>query len=93
MSLTVKSSAVPAEFLGLHKYLKGRYADTVVLSFAQIEALIDGQLPAPAHFKEWWAMPLANGVPSAQSRVWTEAQRTAAPNLTARNVVFERVAG
>ncbi len=90
-SLSVHASKVPVEYRGLHKYLKDRYADTVVLSFEQIESLIDGQLPGPAHFQEWWAMATPGGLQSSQSRAWTEAQRTAAPNLSAQNVVFERV--
>ena len=90
-SLTLQSSKVPVEYRGLHQYLRDRYADTVVLSFAQIEALNEGQLPAPAQFQEWWAMAPGGGVQSTQSRAWTEAHRTAVPNFTARNVMFERV--
>ena len=89
-SLTLHASKVPVELRGLHQYLKDRYADTVVLSFAQIEALNEGQLPAPAHFQEWWATAPADGVQSTQSRAWTEAHRTAAPNFAAQNVMFER---
>ena len=90
-SLTLQPSKVPAEYRGLHLYLKDRYADTVVLSFAQIEALNEGQLPALAQFQEWWAMAPADGVQSTQSRAWTEAHRTAVPNFPAQNVMFERV--
>jgi hypothetical protein len=91
-SLTVQVSKVPVAYRGLHKYLKDRYADTVVLSFAQIEALIDGALPPLAHFREWWAMATSGEAQSVQSRAWTEADRTAKPNLSALNVMFERVA-
>ena len=90
-SLTVQVSKVPVAYRGLHKYLNDRYADTVVLSFAEIEALNDGPLPPPAHSLEWWAMATADGGQSGQSRAWTEAHRTAKPNFSARNVVFERV--
>ena len=90
-SLSFQASKVPVEYRGLHQYLKDRFADTVVLSFAQIEALNEGQLPAPAQFQEWWATTPADGVPSTQSRAWTEAHRTAAPNFPAQNVTFERV--
>lgn len=90
-SLTTQASKVPVAYRGLHTYLKDRYADTVVLSFMQIEALIEARLPESAYLQEWWAIPAADGVQSPQSRAWTEAHRTAAPNLIARNVVFERV--
>ena len=92
-SLSLHASKVPVEYRGLHQYLKDRYADTVVLSFAQIEALNECPLPAPAHFQEWWATATApaDGVQSTQSRAWTEAHRTAVPNFSAHNVIFERV--
>lgn len=90
-ALAVQASNVPAEYRGLHLYLKGRYADTVVLSFTQIEALNDGELPEPARLQEWWAPPPAGGVQSTQSRAWTEADRTAVLNVPAQNVMFERV--
>ena len=82
--------AVPAQYLSLHKYLDERYADTVVLTFAQIEDLIGSRLPDLARLQaEWWD---ADGelTPSAHSRSWTNASRTAKPNLLAQIVVFDR---
>lgn len=90
-SLALQASKVPVEYRGLRQYLKGRYADRVVLSFAQIEALNEGQLPAQAYLPEWWATAPADGVPSTQSWAWTEAQRTAVPNFAAQNVTFDRM--
>jgi hypothetical protein len=82
---------VPAEYLSLHKYLEDRYANTVVLTFAEIEDLLGFTLPDPARFQlEWWANAGADSPPTAQSRSWTQASRTARPNLLARTVVFER---
>lgn len=83
--------AVSREYLSLHKYLDGRFADSVVLTFAQIEDLLGFALPDLARLhQEWWADADANSAPSAQSRSWTQASRTAKPNLMARIVVFER---
>jgi hypothetical protein len=81
---------VPAEYLPLHKYLDGRYADTVVLTMAEIEDLLGHPLPEAARGDlAWWAN--AEGVaPSPQSHSWTRANRTAKPNLKAAIVVFER---
>jgi hypothetical protein len=75
----------------LHKYLAERYADVVVLTFAQMEDLLGFTLPQAARVQpEWWAEGDA-GVPrSPQARAWTLAERTATPNLTARTVMFER---
>jgi hypothetical protein len=83
--------AVPAEYLSLHKYLNDRYATTVVLTFAEIEDLLGFMLPDLARLQhEWWENANADGPPSAQSRSWTQASRTAKPNLLAQTVVFER---
>lgn len=82
---------VPREYLSLHKYLDGRFADTVVLTFAQIEDLLGFALPDLARLhQEWWANADGNSSPSAHSRSWIEASRTAKPNLLALTVVFER---
>ena len=86
--------AVPTEYLSLHKYLDDRYANTVVLTFAQIEDLIGFTLPAVARLQpEWWATANAGDTPSAQSHSWTQASRTAKANLLAQIVVFERAGG
>jgi len=87
------SVAVPAEYRSLHKYLDDRYANTVVLTFAEIEDLLGFTLPDLARLRqEWWANADTEIPPSAQSRSWTEASRTAKPNLLAQTVVFEREA-
>lgn len=83
--------AVPAEYLSLHKYLADRYANTVVLTFSEIEDLLGFTLPDLARLQqEWWANADADSRPSAQARSWTHARRTAKPNLLARTVTFER---
>ena len=80
------------EYRSLYRYLDNRFADTVVLTFAQIEALLGFTLPDLARLRpDWWATPEADGVPSSQSRSWVEASRTATPNLGAQSVMFERV--
>ena len=84
------ASKVPAEYRGLYDYLLGRYADRVVLSFLQIEDLTGATLPPPAYSESWWGDSGEGGTPSSQSRSWTEANRTANPNLRAGNVTFDR---
>ena len=80
---------VPAEYRSLYYYLEYRYASTVVLTFAQMEALLGFALPASASAEpEWW---VGTAVPTRRhSTAWTEAKRTACPNLMARTVTFER---
>ena len=56
MNATPNSVAVPAEYRSLHKYLDDRYANTVVLTFAEIEDLLGFTLPDLARVQqEWWA--------------------------------------
>lgn len=79
---------VPAPYLSLYEYLEHRYASVVVLRFDDIEALLGFPLPASASTEEdWW---LAAAIPPPPSAAWTEAGRTAVPNLRARTVAFER---
>jgi hypothetical protein len=76
----------------LHRYLEHRYADTVVLSFGQMEDLLGFALPPPARTDPAWWTAAAEGAAPHQSEAWTLAHRTARPNLPAGNVVFERIA-
>ena len=73
------------------EYLHERYADTVVMTFGEIEDLIGFSLPDAARVEPaWWASAEVGGVPSPQSLSWTQANRAATPRLLARVVVFER---
>ena len=77
------------EYQLLHKYLRDRFADRVVLTFGEIEDLLGFPLPAAARLDAaWWGGGTADR--TAQSDAWTLAHRTATVNLRARSVVFER---
>lgn len=83
--------AIPAELLPLHKYLDGRYADTVVLTFSEVEDLIGVPLPDAARSDAgWWDNGAGDSHDSTQSASWTRANRTAKPNMSAKIVVFDR---
>lgn len=76
----------------LHAYLQGRFADTAVLTFEQIESLLGFALPDGARtHDEWWAGRGADAGASGHADAWKLAGRTATPNLQARVVAFERV--
>ncbi len=78
------------KYLLLFKYLENRYANTVVLTFAEIEDLLGFTLPDEARVHaEWWTNPATNIAEANYSDSWTSANRTAVPNLSARTVVFE----
>jgi hypothetical protein len=83
--------AMSGKYVLLHKYLENRYADTVVLTFAEIEDLLGFALPDQARLhQEWWTAARTDVAGSHYSDCWILAGRTAAPNLPARHVVFER---
>ena len=84
------TAPVQPAYAGLHVYLKGRFADNLVLTFDQIEDLNGFPLPAPARLQaEWWATGDRSDA-SPQSCAWTQAKRTATVNLFARTVLFQR---
>lgn len=63
----------------LCRYVENRYADTVVLTFAEVEDLLGFSLPDVARVQlEWWTTSL------------TVSSRTVTPNLAAEIVSFER---
>lgn len=94
-----RSAATPAPAAGgnagayqlLYKYLSDRFANRVVLTFAEIEDLLGFSLPGPARLQhEWWGDGASVAGRSAQSDSWTLACRTATVNMAAQSVVFER---
>ncbi len=79
---------VPREYRALYTYLEHRYASVVVLTFDQIEALLGYALPTAARIeREWWTDIVET---QGHCAAWTRAGRTAAPNLLAKIVAFER---
>ena len=81
------------EYAALHVYLDGRYAQTVVLTFVDIEALLGFPLPAAARADgEWWTPGPGTVQTTRHTDAWRLAHRTAKPNLQARTVAFEREA-
>jgi hypothetical protein len=79
---------VPGEYRALYIYLEHRYASIVVLTFEQIDALLGFALPTAARIeREWWTDTVDS---QRHSAAWTTAGRTAAPNLAAGTIAFER---
>ena len=75
----------------LFEYLEKRYADRVVLTFAQIEDLLGDALPADAYSDDaWWTKAAVDIGHPMCSDSWLLAHRSARPNLPARVVVFAR---
>jgi hypothetical protein len=86
-----RGAKVPGKYASLHNYLVNRYADSVVLTFAQLEDLLGGALPDSARAQhEWWTHRDTDADKFSCSDAWILAGRTAKPNLLARTVTFER---
>jgi hypothetical protein len=75
----------------LNTFLRERFADRLVLTFAQIEDILGTPLPAEAWAQpNWWVTAPAGGTQSEQADSWVSASRTALANLSAQTVLFER---
>src|SRR5687767_9883779 len=86
-----QSRADTGEYRLIYKYLRDRFADRIVLTFAEMEDLLGFSLPEPARLeREWWNVADTAGHRTPQSDSWTLAGRTATVNLPARSVLFER---
>src|SRR2546429_8036763 len=84
-------SVMSGKYLLLYKYLENRYANTVVLTFAEIEDLLGFTLPDQARLhRGWWTDREINVAGPNYSDSWILASRSAVPNLLAGTVVFER---
>jgi hypothetical protein len=88
-----RGRSMSGKYLLLFKYLEERYAQTVVLTFGEIEDLLGFSLPDQARLSEdWWTdRAEAHASEPNYSDAWTLARRTATPNLRAHTVVFERL--
>ena len=79
------------KYLLLYEHLQNRYADTVVLTFGQIESLLGFALPDQARLnKQWWTNAPVTTPELNHSESWVLARRVATPNLQAQTVAFER---
>jgi hypothetical protein len=80
------------KYRSLYEYLEKRYADTVVLTFRQVEDLLGFSLPDLARTDQaWWTTEDISSGEARWSDAWTLASRTARPNLMAQTVAFERI--
>jgi hypothetical protein len=80
------------EYRFLYVYLRDRFANRVVLTFAEIEDLLGFSLPLAARQRRaWWDAAATDAGSSAQSTAWTLASRSATVNLPAQTVLFERL--
>jgi hypothetical protein len=91
VAATAEGSVTAGRSAPFYKYLDERYADAVVLTFAEIEDLVGFALPELARLSnEWWTTTDPDAIHSRFADSWIQANRTARPNLRARIVAFDR---
>jgi hypothetical protein len=91
LSIRPEGTIMTDKYEALYQYLENRYANSLVLTFAQMEDLLGFPLPDSARVdQEWWSNEDPHDAQQPQSRPWTRAGRTATPNLGAQTVRFER---
>jgi hypothetical protein len=82
-----RGPAIAGPYVLLYNYLQHRYANRIVLTFAEVEDLLGFRLPDLARCqREWWT----GAEVSSHSDAWRLANRSAVPNLLAQTVVFDR---
>ena len=93
-SKTPEAKDMPGEYRPLHKYLEDRYADTVVLRFAEIEGLIGFALPDLARQRQdWWGNADGDGEPSlSRGRGFALQDRQGQPHRSDRRIRARRTA-
>ncbi len=75
----------------LQEHLEAQAADTVTMSFTELDALV--KLPAAAkRHPFWWSNEDVKTTVHAQSRAWQLAGYEAEPNLRGKRVTFRRKA-
>jgi hypothetical protein len=83
--------AYHGEYLALHVYLRDRFAESVILTFSQVEDLLGFALPAAARVEpEWWREPADGVAATTQAEAWQLASRSAVVNMAASCILFER---
>ena len=88
--MSMKRAPVVGTYHLLHVYLRDRFANRVVLTFAEIEDLLGFRLPEAARLDGLWWQAAAHDVRSPQSDAWILAGRTANVSLSAQRVIFDR---
>ena len=93
LRITPPDEPKPARSCRVHArytYLDCRYAGDGCPDIRQIEALLGFAPPSPAFADvEWWTG--SGGADDRHRAAWTAARRSAAPQLGARIVAFERL--
>jgi uncharacterized protein (DUF2342 family) len=76
----------------LREFLREQSADSLTLTFTQLDALV--RLPASAkRYDFWWSNEDVKTTVHVQCKAWQDAGYEAEPNLRGKRVTFRRKAG
>ncbi|HEY0570061.1 MAG TPA: hypothetical protein VGD16_00835 [Enterovirga sp.] len=76
----------------LRDFLREQSADSLTLTFTQLDALV--RLPASAkRYEFWWSNEDVKTTVHVQCKAWQDAGYEAEPNLRGKRVTFRRKAG
>ena len=77
----------------LGHYLSRQSAGSVVLSFSEIEGIIEASLPASAYkYSAWWANETNPHARHVHCRAWITAGFHAQPHLNRQQATFTKIA-
>jgi hypothetical protein len=79
-----------AKYDGLHHHLRRQRAETLELTFAEIERRIGAMLPKSAQRPQWWANESDPNTSHVQRKAWREAHYDAFLIPGADRVRFSR---
>ncbi|HVV41338.1 MAG TPA: hypothetical protein VHC94_09770 [Nitrobacter sp.] len=78
------------KYASLGAYLRRQSANRIPMTFAEIEKIVGGKLPASQRYPAWWSN---NPMNNTMTRVWLDAGfETEQVDVTGRKLVFRRVA-
>ena len=78
-----------SKYSALGDYLRQQRRDVVPMTFAEIEKITGGKLPASARYRAWWSN---NDFNSVLTKVWLEAGfKSEQVDMPTRKLVFRRV--
>ena len=76
----------------LRDFLREQSADSLTLTFTQLDALV--RLPASAkRYEFWWSNEDVKTTVHVQCKAWQDVGYEAEPNLRGKRVTFRRKAG
>lgn len=85
----MQTARAMAKYSALAEYLRAQKSDQVPMTFAQIEGIVGGKLPASHRYRSWWSN---NSFNSVMTRAWLDAGfESSNVDMKKRTLVFRRI--